>query len=623
MCGIGAVFNLNHNKVKNIYNILYKINDIQKHRGPDSNGIYVNEEEYVGLSHTRLSIIDINSGNQPIIDQYGNSIVLNGEIYNYKELKNNIKIPYRTNSDTEVILEYYKIYGIDCIKYFKGIFSFVIWDNINKKFICVRDRFGVKPLYYTIIDDNIYLTSETKSLLNIIKPSIDYQAFKEYLVFQTPLRGKTLFKDIKEMLPGHLIIIENGNIKNIKYWDIDYNPDFYHSKKYFTEELYNMLTDVVKLNTTSDVEIGCYLSGGLDSSIISILTNKNINNLKVFNGKFDGGNLFDETKYVKDVVNMYNMDLYQKTITPQDFIENIHNVIYHLDYPVAGPGSFNQYIMSKYVSEHLKVIIGGQGGDEIFGGYVRYLLAYFEQCILGAIDDNMNNGQFIVTYESIIPNLKNLYNYKPMIKEFWSNGLFENKEKRYFQLIDRSKNLKSIITPSLLNDSDVYDIYVDIFHHDKMSSSYLDSMTRFDFKVILPSLLHVEDRMSMAHGIESRVPYLDQDIVNFVINTPSNIKFENGDMKHLLKNTFKNELPKSIYNRNDKMGFPIPLNNWTKNELREFVGDIFNSTESKKRFYLNEELNVDNILNDNIYSRNFWVLLSLELWQQIFFDNIK
>jgi asparagine synthase (glutamine-hydrolysing) len=318
------------------------------------------------------------------------------------------------------------------------------------------------------------------------------------------------------------------------------------------------------------------------------------------------------------------MDLYVADIDEQDFVDNITKVIWHLDQPTAGPGSFPQYMVSKLAREHVKVVLGGQGGDEIFGGYVRYLIAYFEQCIKGAIEGTLQNGNFLVTYESIIPNLEVLRKYKPLLREFWAKGLFDERDKRYWRLINRANTFDGILEPGVIDKQSTFLEFQKIFWGNNVGEkSYFDSMTHFDFKTLLPALLQVEDRMSMAHGLEARVPFLDHPLVEFAATIPADIKFRNGELKRLLKVVFSGYLPKIINKRKDKMGFPVPLNLWLKQRgsVRDFIGDIFRSQCARSRPYLGNGFSLEAVLDSqNLYGRNLWALLSLELWQQQFLD---
>ena len=270
------------------------------------------------------------------------------------------------------------------------------------------------------------------------------------------------------------------------------------------------------------------------------------------------------------------------------------------------------------------MVLGGQGGDEIFGGYARYLIAYFEQCIQAGIDGTLHDGNFVVTYESIIPNLTTLRAYKPLMKEFWSNGLFEPRDQRYFRLINRANTIEPMLAPGTIRREEAFEEFRKIFLGSNVGKeSYFDMMTHFDFKTLLPALLQVEDRMSMAHGLESRVPFLDHPLVEFAATAPANVKFQNGELKRWLREAFVDKLPRSIRERKDKMGFPVPLNLWLKKggKARDLIGDTFSSKKAQSRPYLAKTLSLDEVLgSQSIYGRNLWALLSLELWQQQFID---
>jgi len=311
-----------------------------------------------------------------------------------------------------------------------------------------------------------------------------------------------------------------------------------------------------------------------------------------------------------------------RDISAQDFIDNVAKVIYYLDQPMAGPGSFPQFMVSELTSKHVKVTLGGQGGDEIFGGYARYLVAYFEQCIKAAIDGNYKNGNFVVTIESIVPNLGVLQEYKPLIQEFWRDGLFGPLDQRFLRLIDRSHDMRDEVDWKQLDITAVYGRFYEIFNNRNNVSkeAYFDSMTHFEFKTLLPALLHVEDRMSMAHGLESRVPFLDHPLVEFAATVPADVKFKDGRLKHLLRSTFGNDLPMSVMNRRDKLGFPVPLSTWFSGELRDFFFDTIASMESKARPWLNPDAIRQNFESTGKFSRKTWALMSLELWHQQFHD---
>jgi asparagine synthase (glutamine-hydrolysing) len=267
------------------------------------------------------------------------------------------------------------------------------------------------------------------------------------------------------------------------------------------------------------------------------------------------------------------------------------------------------------------VILGGQGGDEIFGGYTRYLIAYFEQCIKAAIDGTMESGNFVVTYESIIPNLVAMRTYKPLLKEFWREGLFEDLDARYFRLINRAPQLSGEVDLEALGDYSPFETFKGIFNGDNVGhESYFDKMTHFDFKTLLPALLQVEDRVSMAHGLESRVPLLDHELVELAATIPADVKFKDGNMKHVYKRATRSLVPAAVAQRKDKMGFPVPLQEWMQGPARDFVGDVFSSRAALERDLFDNGKVLAGLERENRFGRQTWGLLSLELWQRLFHD---
>ena len=627
MCGIAGLLNLSIQPISNPARRLDAMNELQSHRGPDGVGVWVHPNQHLGLAHRRLSIIDLtSSGYQPMNDRSGNWIVCNGEIYNYLELRNELGAEkFISTSDTEVILFAYRKWGTDCVNHLRGMFSFALWDETKQTLFCARDRFGIKPFYYMVNNSIFYFASEVKALLPFVDQiETDLDGFKDYLTFQLCLAGKTLFKGIHELLPAHFAQIIKGNVKIKKYWEVYFEPDFNHTEKYFEEQLRALFQDSVTFHLRSDVPVGAYISGGLDSSsIASLASDQQAAGAMIgFTGKFSSfGPEFDESHYARALAKNKGFDLKEVDITAEDFIENIRRVIYHMDYPVAGPGSFSQFMVSKLAAVHRRVVLGGTGGDEIFGGYTRYLIAYFEQCIKGAIEGTINDGNFIVTYESIIPNLVALQNYKPLLQKFWREGLFETMDRRYFRLVNRAPTLDNEINWSALEPYSARETFEQIFNSRNVhQESYFDLMTHFDFKTLLPALLQVEDRMSMAHGLESRVPLLDHPIVEIAATIPSNIKFKNGNMKHIFKDVVQPYLPDVIINRKDKMGFPTPLSEWITNEARDFVRDVFSTSKALNRDLINNRQVLAGLDQEPRYGRKIWGLLSLELWQQEFHD---
>jgi asparagine synthase (glutamine-hydrolysing) len=624
MCGIAGVLGRAPEPVPALAERLAVMNDLLRHRGPDGQGSWQHERAHVGLTHRRLAIIDLVSGDQPMTDGKGNWLVFNGEIYNYRELRVELGLSrFKTTSDTEVILESYRTWGRDCVSHFRGMFSFALWDESACTLFCARDRFGIKPLYYCVIDGVFSFASEAKALLPFVpRIETDPEGLKDYLAFQFCLDGKTLFKGIRELPPAHVLTVRGGEPRVERYWEVYYHLDWDHTGRFFEDQLRQLLHDSVSMHVRADVPIGAYVSGGLDSGVVaSLAARQECGPLEAFTGKFSEGPQYDESAYARILAEAADLDLHEIDITCQDFVDTIRDVIYCLDYPVAGPGSFPQYMVSRLAATRRKVVLGGQGGDEVFGGYVRYLAAYFEQCIKAAIDGTTGSGHFVVTYESIIPNLTALQSYKPMLQEFWREGLFADMDSRYFRLVNRTPDLGDEIRWESLSDYDPFETFRSIFNADNVGKqSYFDLMTHFDFKTLLPALLHVEDRVSMAHGLESRVPLLDHPIVELAATIPSNVKFENGEMKRVFKKAVKDWLPPAIVARTDKMGFPTPLVDWIRGGAREFVCDVLSTSSALDRDFVDNRRVVEGLGVEGAFGRKAWGLLCLELWQQEFHD---
>jgi asparagine synthase (glutamine-hydrolysing) len=625
MCGIGGAVSLGSGPLERTAAIVETMNGLLEHRGPDGEASWVHTGGRAAFAHRRLAIIDLVTGEQPMTDGGGNWITYNGEIYNYKELRQVLgEDRFKTTSDTEVLLQAYRAWGEGCLEHLRGMFSFALWDEERQTLFCARDRFGIKPLYYTVIDGVFYFASEVKALLPFL-PSIetDVEGLKDYLSFQFCLAGKTLFRGVQELLPGHLLHVRNGSIKTKRYWEVYFEPDFDHTPHYYENRISELVRESVGLHLRADVPVGAYLSGGLDSSIVAAVASmEHGSGLAGFNGKFALPG-YDESAFAADIAAARSFDLHQVEIGETDFVDRIQDVVYHLDFPVAGPGSFPQYVVSELASRHRKVVLGGQGGDEIFGGYARYLIAYFEQCIKGAIDGTMHSSNFVVTYESIIPNLATLREYKPLLQEFWRDGLFDDLDARYFRLINRAPDLGDEVNWELLGSYSPYETFRSIFHGSNVQKeAYFDSMTHFDFKTLLPALLQVEDRVSMAHGLESRVPFLDHPVVELAATMPADVKFKDGHLKHVLKTAFAPVLPPSVRSRRDKMGFPVPLQEWFRSSgpVREFVVDVLSSQSALNRELVDNREVLAGIDSEPRFGRKLWGLLCLELWQRAFHD---
>jgi asparagine synthase (glutamine-hydrolysing) len=599
------------------------------HRGPDDQGAYFDGP--VGLGHTRLSIIDLDAGRQPMANEDRSVwLVFNGEIYNYIELRQSLlrHHTFRTHSDTEVLLHLYEELGERCLERLNGMFAFVIWDARRQRLFAARDRMGIKPFYWHLNDERFSFASEPKALMagGLVEPEVDRRGLEEYLTFQFCLGERTLLKNIRRLEPGHYLTFRpfcDDEPSVIRYWDFNYELDTHHTEEYFIEQIQFLLQDAVRLQLRSDVPVGAHLSGGIDSSTVVCLAAEQYGDkFHTFTGAFREGSDYDETRYARAVAGHVNAIHHEVWPTAEDFSEAMPRLVYMMDEPAAGPGLFPQYFVSKLAREKVKVVLGGQGGDEIFGGYARYLVAYLEQCLKGAIYGTQEEGKYIVDWDSIMPNLSLLRQYRPMLQDFWREGLFEDMDRRYFRLVCRIDDAEDLITPEAFNSDSrarVFAAFQQVFN-DPATKSYFNKMTNFDLKTLLPALLQVEDRTSMSVSLESRVPLLDHRIADLVTRIPPTIRFKGGDTKRVFRDAVKHLLPEAVFNRRDKMGFPVPLADWFRGPLRDFLCDTLLSERARQRGLYRMETVENLILKEQKFGRQLWGLLNLEMWFRTFID---
>jgi len=629
MCGFISI----HTKNRNLSDTLSILdNMVEKiiHRGPDDEGkTHVPNQALFG--HRRLSIIDIEHGQQPMrSDDQRYTLVYNGEIYNYIEVRELLikeGLFFKSSSDTEVLFQLLIKKGSEGLGYLNGMFSFVFHDSKTNTWMAARDHFGIKPLYYAQCGSDLVFASEIKAILEHpkIQAERDEYSLQQYLTFQFCLDNRTLFKGIKKVRPGHFVIGNGSEVeKEVCYCEPNYEIDTNNTEEWFESQLQYLLKSSINLQMRADVPIGTYLSGGIDSSLVSFLASKRSSkSLPMFHGKFNEGPEYDESYFAKEVAQFSNGDYFEVVPTAEDFVKLLPKLIYDLDEPLAGPGVFPQYVTSKLAAKHVKVVLGGQGGDEIFGGYTRYLIGYLEQALKGAILGTKEEGKHIVTIESIVPNLSVLKEYLPLLSHFWKKDLFANMDQRYFHLIDRSHGFKSVLHEDIYKSFDrekIFSDFQDIFNKPK-TASYINKMTYFDQNTFLPALLQIEDRVGMSVSIESRVPLLDYKIVDLVRKMPPALKFKGGKMKYILKKSIANWLPPKILNRKDKMGFPVPLKEWmNKGIVRDFVGDTLLSKKSLNR-NIYRKVGLESMIDDpGIAGRQLWGALCLELWHQVYID---
>ena len=637
MCGIAGLFT--RAPASDLDARLAAMLETLAHRGPDDEGTWTSADGRRLLGHKRLSIIDLAGGRQPMANENESVwITFNGCIYNYEDLARDLRQAghaFRTHSDTEVIVHAYEEWGPNCVERFNGMWAFAICDEKRKTLFCSRDRLGVKPFYYVWDGETFAFASEIKALLTAgaVRAEVDPDGLRQYLTFQFCLGEKTLFQNVRKLEPGfNLLLPQDGEPKQDRYWDVPGEVDLEHDEDYFVERLEWLMQDAVRLRLRADVPLGTHLSGGLDSSTVLALARLLLGEatpIKTFTGAFGEGAAFDETRYAKIMAKAAGSEYIEIYLGAEDFRNSIEKIVWFMDEPAAGPGVFPQFWVSKLAAENVTVVLGGQGGDENFIGYARYLLAYLEECLRGAIEDTAHRSKYVATLVTIVPSLPDLQNYFPMLKSFWSDGLFDEPARRYYRLMDRFVQSRRLLHPDLKIDTDkTFEEFRAIFEghradaSPRSAASMINRISYFDLKTHLQSLLHVEDRTSMAWGLESRVPLLDHRLIELMAAIPPVVKFRNGQLKYLFRKAIRNLIPSEILDRRDKMGFPVPLNQWLQNELRDFVGDILLGERSRQRGVFDRAALEATLRASHTFSRSLWGALCLEIWFRQFVDAV-
>lgn len=609
-----------------------------QHRGPEDEGIYINQT--IALGHRRLKIIDLTKkGHQPMFDYKKEIfIVFNGEIYNFQEIKKElIKKGYKFNSesDTEVIIYAYKEYGIKCINKFNGMFALAIYDKRINSFYLVRDRLGIKPLFYTLFDEKIIFSSEIKSILKYpkFKKELNLTGVSSYLSYRYVLGEETFFKNIYHILPAHYLEVKNNKLRKVEYWDIPLNANKKDlGKVYYMKKIRELLNDSVRLRMISDVPIGAYLSGGLDSSIIVALMSKLTNeHVKTYSIAFKQKE-YDELKYAKMVADKYKTDHKEIIIDAKKYLKTMKKLICYKDAPLSVPNEISIYLMSKELKKDITVVLSGEGSDEIFSGYGRLFRSPFDyyrlnnmpnvirKLMFKSLDKKYNGEKFSAEIDHFLYQ----YNYFPLEEK---NNLF-------------TKEMKDI------NKGDYK--WVDIFkkYFKKAEDlNYYDKISYVFEKIHLVGLLEKLDNPTMAVAVEARVPFVDYRLVEFMFKVPYRYKlkwksplsaiksiFKNADQisenmditKYILRESFKKDLPLKVLNRKKK-GFPVPLDTWfkgkfidyTKNQLLNENAKIQKIFDQKKlRNWIENNISKD---NDSDFGQKLWMILNLEFWLQEYF----
>lgn len=592
MCGIAGIFNFNKSPVQDIE--LKRMCNVMHHRGPDDEGFYI--EDNVGLGHKRLSIIDIAHGKQPMSNENGKIwVIFNGEIYNYRELRKElIQLGHKfsTQSDTEVIVHAYEEWSYNCVNHLNGMFACAIYDG--EKLFLARDRLGIKPLYFTTFSNKFIFASEIKAILQIneIKPELNLEALTEYLTFQNTFGDKTWFKNIHILPPGHFLICSNNGIQLKSYWNLSYKEDIKDKKseEEYAEELKTHFKQAVQRQLMSEVPLGTYLSGGMDTGSISAVSRNFINPLHTFTCGFeiaeveDDEKIFDEREAASMLANYLGTQHHELILKPNDMEKVFPELIWHLEEPRVGI-SYQNYYINKLISKYVTVVLSGCGSDEFFGGYHwRY------ETILNC----QNKTDFEQTY------------YKQWIK------ILSDEEKNALFLPEINNKLK---------DFSSFESFRKVINTCN-STNPLNLAMSFDAKTFLHGLLVVEDKLSMAHSVEIRVPFLDNELLDYILTIPHNLKLN----KYLLKSAMKDLLPETILSR-PKVGFIPPDKSWYKSKSVNYIKELLLSEMSLERGYFSPSY-LNKILDDHLtgkcnYRSLIWSLMCFEWWNRTFIDSKK
>lgn len=617
MCGIAGVYS-RYNDTSN-HTIVQQMLEVIGHRGPDGDGIYT--DEYVVLAQKRLAIIDLSAnGSQPMIVDSGNySITFNGEIYNYKELRQEVEgygYSFQSDTDTEVILHAYRLWGKDCLQKFNGMWSFAIWDRGKKELFCARDRFAVKPFHYWYDGNQFVFCSEIKGLLchPDIKPQQNEQAIYDFIIYGRASHNReTFFKDIYQLPGAHYCTMSERGLEIVRYWDISVDNKFSGSFEEAANEFYRIFEDAVKIRFRSDVEVASCLSGGLDSSSIVCVADKLIKNgqlqterkLNTFSLAFDYEK-FDERKWIELVRAEADINSHFTIPKEEELLENLNHLLYTQEEPFGSTSIFGQYMVMKLIHEKgIKVTLDGQGSDEMLAGYVGYADAYFADFV------RTNNDREL--YEQVGIYCKK-HNLTPSIAI-----------ERAKKLAEAGKLGRHIdVNSKYLNDNFATTYYKEVALPNKFDSMLQNQLYQDLMITSIPALLRYADRNSMAFSIESRLPFLDYRLVEFIFSLPADMKLHDSVTKVILRKAMHGTIPEEIENRQDKMGFVTPEAVWFREGLKAIFENIIYSESLAARNIFDisvvqkewEEYK-SGVCNDSFL---IWRILSVEMWMRMFID---
>jgi len=602
------------------------------HRGPDGQGRYLAGS--VGLGHTRLAIIDLSTGDQPMTNEDRTIwLVFNGEIYNFHELREELIRKghvFRSTSDTEVIIHLYEEYGTACPSRLRGMFAFALWDDANRTLFLARDRVGIKPLYYVNTGKALLFASEIKALLcdREVNREIDRQAIHRFLTFLYLPGDGTLFKGIRKLEPGHCLIVREGRVTTPSYWDLKFNGRANEqSLELACDDLRQLLKDTVRRHMISDVPVGVLLSGGIDSTVVlSCAAQETSKRISTFTIGFGGEEFDDERPFAREVAERFGTEHHEITISAQDFSSFLPAYVRHMEEPVCEAPAIALHYVSKLARQFVKVVLSGEGGDEAFAGYQTYrnlLMIERIKRVAGPLKHLLASS---FDWVGSLNGLDRFKKYAPICKTPLADYYYSRVGSPfdYFNL-----HREQLCTPdfcSTIGDEDSKQIVQRLFERvdgQAAQQSPLNRMLYVDTKTWLPDdLLIKADKMTMANSLELRVPFLDHLVLEFAAALPTRFKVKGWTTKRILKEAFKDSIPREVMNRR-KTGLPVPLRRWMRSDLQDFVRDVLLTGRSISRGYFRrsaiQKLLKSNAVNGDLMKEVF-SLLTLELWHMEFID---
>ncbi len=642
MCGIAGIFHLDPGGQAD-RRLLMRMTALLEHRGPDAEGFHVKGR--IGLGHRRLSIIDLVTGQQPMSSEDGTVyVVFNGEIYNFREIRRELETlghPFRTKSDTEVIIESYRQWGGECVKRFNGMFAFAIWDERLKRLLLVRDRLGIKPLYTTVAGNTLLFASEIKSILAHpdFRREIDLESISSYLGYRCVLGDRTMFRNIEKLSAGHMLVFENGYMSKVRYWDLPLRGQRKdRGEEYYARKIRSLMNKSVKRRMISDVPIGAYLSGGLDSSIVvALMARQSRRPVKTYTIGFAEDD-FNELRYAKAVAGMYGTDHTEIMMDEAEYIDLIPRLIRYKDAPLAVANEIPLYLMSRELKKDITVVLSGEGADELFGGYGRIFRSPFDY----------ERSRFLENDKSILPEYRNLLLSK--IRDIYGVEIFVNeldhfmRKYHWLSAMDKEAILSREVLDRIDGDSRIFRYFSEQFKAAGGLSHYEKLLYIFQ-KTHLENLLMRVDMTTMAASVEARVPFCDHELVEYVFSIPFHHKVrwksdlhrvmaaymssdeisENFDTtKYILRKAFMEDLPAKVVNRK-KMGFPVPLARWMGGKYMQFTREVLLDGRTSSRGIFNigileKKLARGNEI-DQASAMKLWMMMNLELWFREYMDN--